>query len=73
MCIRSVKCHVLFKLTEKLALEVRLPIPISDIGMLVSKGPLVFVCGWVGSPDSDGKEGTAEQPNSKNIILEIRS
>ena len=52
-------------------------------GKLLEKNPVkllnhvytwvVFVCGWVGSPDSDGKEGTAEQPNSKNIILEIRS
>lgn len=39
VCIESVQCRVWFRLPEKMALEVRPPIPISDVGMLVSKYP----------------------------------
>lgn len=70
VCIESVQCRVWFRLPEKMALEVRPPIPISDVGMLVSKYPSVFACRGVGSPDSDRRQRTAEQPNSKNIVLE---
>jgi hypothetical protein len=40
MHIISTNCHVLFELSEKLTLEARLPLHVSETRMLVSKYPL---------------------------------
>lgn len=54
-------CHVLFELTEKLALGMRLyPTPVSDHTCLPQYPPRPLICGWLPLPNSvTGREDSS--------------